>query len=57
MTFYVPNILKFYFKLCQRKLPEYLLSFDLIARSNIHSHETRASFNLITPKTRAKITD
>ena len=54
---YVLNILKFYFKFCHRKLPEYLLSFDLTARSNIHSHDTRASCKLITPKFRTKMAD
>ena len=54
---YVLNILKFYFKYCHRKLPEYLLSFDFISRSNIHGHDTRASCKLITPKTRTKMAD
>ena len=54
---YVLNMLKFYFKYCHRNLPEYLLSFDFISKSDIHSHDTRASCELITPKFRTKMAD
>lgn len=51
------HLFKFYYKYVNNNLPVYLQSFDLLQRSDIHSHNTRFSGQLVTPRTNMCLAD
>lgn len=51
------NILKFYYKYCQKELPSYLQAFNFITRSDIHAYNTRHKNALCLNKSSTKTAD